>query len=58
MDRALNEARKLGLTQVLLTCDVNNSASARVIEKNGGVLASYGISNVSGKLISRYWVTL
>lgn len=55
---ALNEARNLGLSKVLMTCDVDNPASARVIEKNGGVLASQGISNVSGKLISRYCIPL
>ena len=55
---ALNEACNLGLSQVLMTCDVDNPASARVIEKNGGVLASQGISKVSGKLISRYWINL
>jgi predicted acetyltransferase len=55
---ALDEARKLSLTQVLMTCNTDNQASARVIEKNGGILASQGISNVSGKLISRYWITL
>jgi predicted acetyltransferase len=55
---ALEEARKLGLARVLMTCDVDNPASARVIKKNGGVLASQGISNVSGKLISRYWIPL
>jgi predicted acetyltransferase len=55
---ALDEARKLGLSQVMMTCNINNLASARGIEKNGGVLASQGISRVSGKLISRYWITL
>lgn len=55
---ALNEARKLGLSKVLMTCDVDNPASARGIEKNGGVLDSQGISNVSGKLIARYWIGL
>lgn len=55
---ALDEARKLGLSQVLMTCNTDNLSSARGIEKNGGVLASQGISDVSGKLISRYWITL
>ncbi|MDQ7826950.1 MAG: GNAT family N-acetyltransferase [Candidatus Eremiobacteraeota bacterium] len=32
----LLEARRLGLMRVLLTCDETNSASRRVIEKNGG----------------------
>jgi|GEM_PF-604614 len=32
----LNEARRLGLMRVLVTCDETNAASRRVIEKNGG----------------------
>jgi predicted acetyltransferase len=43
---------------VLMACDVDNLASARGIEKNGGVLDSQGISDVSGKLIARYWINL
>lgn len=35
---ALPIARELGLTAVLLTCDDDNAASVRVIEKNGGTL--------------------
>ena len=35
---ALPVARALGLTEVLLTCDDTNSASIRVIERNGGCL--------------------
>ena len=52
----LEKARDLGLNRVLLTCDTDNIGSARIIEKNGGKLASQGISNNSGKPISRYWI--
>src|SRR5262249_5427458 len=31
-------ARRLSIADVLVTCDVDNSASRRVIEKNGGQL--------------------
>ena len=54
----LERARDLRLNRVLLTCDTDNIGSARVIEKNGGKLASQGISNSSGKPISRYWIDL
>ena len=54
----LEKARDLGLDRVLLTCDTDNIGSARIIEKNGGKLASQGISNDSGKPISRYWINL
>lgn len=54
----LEKAKDLGLNRVLLTCDTDNTGSARVIEKNGGKLASQDISNSTGKPISRYWIDL
>jgi predicted acetyltransferase len=54
----LEYARALGLDRVLLTCDTDNTGSARVIEKNGGVLASEGYSALVETRISRYWITL
>lgn len=54
----LPHARALGLTRVLLTCDSDNVASARIIEHNGGVLASQSVSPRSGVLVSRYWIEL
>ncbi len=38
--KALPIARKLGLGEVLLTCNDTNAASIRVIEANGGVLVA------------------
>jgi predicted acetyltransferase len=55
---ALEPARALGLDRVLVTCDTDNIGSARIIEKNGGVLASRGFSTITGTLVSRYWITL
>ncbi|MCU1515736.1 MAG: acetyltransferase [Pseudarthrobacter sp.] len=43
-------ARKLGISRVLLTCDVSNAGSRATIEKNGGVCED--IRN--GK--RRYWI--
>lgn len=54
----IEKAIDLGLNRVLLTCDTDNIGSARIIEQNGGKLASQGISNSSGKPISRYWINL
>ncbi|HEX8476579.1 MAG TPA: GNAT family N-acetyltransferase [Pyrinomonadaceae bacterium] len=54
----LEKARERGLKRVLLTCDTDNVGSARIIEKNGGVLAGSGISHRSGKPISQYWIEL
>jgi predicted acetyltransferase len=54
----LPRARALGLPRVLLTCYAENVASARIIEKNGGVLASQSVSPRTGTLVSRYWIEL
>lgn len=58
LELTLEKARDLGLTEVLLTCDTDNIASARIIEKNGGRLSEKAVSHKSGKLISRYWIEL
>jgi predicted acetyltransferase len=52
----LTEARKLGLSDLLLTCDSDNTGSRRIIERNGGQLASESVSPQSGVLVARYWI--
>lgn len=52
----LPEARALGLGRVLITCDDDNVASARTIERNGGVLEDVRTTDVGIK--RRYWITL
>jgi predicted acetyltransferase len=54
---ALEKARAMGLRQVLLTCSPENTASARVIQKNGGGLDSESVAKV-GRMTSRYWIDL
>ena len=54
----LEKAGDLGLEEVLLTCDTDNVASAKIIEKNGGKLAGQAVSNKSGKRISRYRIEI
>lgn len=54
----LEEARRLGLSRVLVTCLRENIASASVIRANGGVLADERqVAEVDG-VIQRYWITL
>ena len=53
---ALDECRRLGLSKVLMCCDKNNAASARTIEKNGGVLENEVLDD--GVPVLRYWITL
>ena len=52
----LVEAGKLGLERVLLTCDSDNIGSRKVIEHNGGQLASESSEPPDGILVARYWI--
>jgi len=54
---ALEICREMGLSPVLITCDQDNIASAKVIQKNGGVLEDERVSG-EGKVFQRYWITL
>lgn len=54
----LIEARKLWIDKVLLTCKKENIASAKVIEKNGGVFESEQTDTSNGETFRRYWITL
>lgn len=53
---ALQEARKVGLHRVLLTCDEDHAAAIRVIEHNGGKRENEVFFN--GKMIQRYWIDI
>jgi len=54
----LARAKALGMENVLVTCNADNPASARVIEKCGGVLDSTVRSPESAKEVCRYWIDL
>ncbi|MBL7141442.1 MAG: GNAT family N-acetyltransferase [Planctomycetes bacterium] len=54
----IERARALGLGRVLITCDADNPASARIIEKCGGVYENEVRSRATGKMKRRYWVDL
>lgn len=53
---ALEKCRELGLDRVLMVCDKTNIASARTIQKNGGVLENE--VTVDGVVEQRYWIEL
>jgi len=48
----LSEAKKIGMKRVLLTCNINNLLSKKVIENNGGVFQDRLNDNL------RYWIKL
>ncbi len=54
---ALLELKKTGEESALLTVNLDNAASVRVIEANGGVLESVG-QEADGKKFGRFWIEL
>lgn len=52
----LEEARRLGLRRVLVTCDADNEASRRTIERNGGVFERMAQDGEAA--VRRYWIDL
>lgn len=54
----LRELRALGLDRALVTCADSNLASARVIEKNGGILENAAFDARTGENVRRYWIGL
>ncbi|MBO5037303.1 MAG: GNAT family N-acetyltransferase [Clostridia bacterium] len=58
---ALEEAKKIGLSKILITCFDSNIASARVMEKNGFVLGDKienAFNDGSTCITRRYWKTI
>lgn len=57
---ALEKAKAMGITRVLVTCDDDNPASSGVIEKNGMLLQDKVENVIDGKTVitRRYWKSL
>lgn len=53
---ALEECGRLGIKKVLMCCDKSNTASARTILCNGGVLENE--VEAEGTIVQRYWITI
>jgi predicted acetyltransferase len=56
LGEVLPRARALGLDRVLVTCADDNPASARTIERQGGVLEDMQVTEFG--LTRRYWIDL
>lgn len=54
---ALEECKKLGIYEVLMTCDSDNIGSEKSIINNGGVLENIVIDE-NGKKIKRFWIKI
>lgn len=55
---ALPIAKQLGVSSAMLTCNDNNIASIKIIEKNGGVLKETRPQFTGGPLKRYYWIDL
>ena len=57
---ALEKAKEMQISPVLITCNDDNLASARVMEKNGFVLGDKIVVSADGedRLTRRYWKTI
>jgi len=51
----LDRCKELNIEKVLITCNKSNQPSAKMIKKNGGVLAGEIIEE-DGNIIQRYWI--
>ncbi|HEX5046395.1 MAG TPA: GNAT family N-acetyltransferase [Gammaproteobacteria bacterium] len=56
--RTLKEAHAIDLRKVRIVCDKDNTASARVILRNGGQLDDEQPMPGQRRIVSRYWVSL
>jgi predicted acetyltransferase len=54
LQMALPIAKNLGINKVLITCNDDNIGSAKIIEKNGGILEDK--REEKGNLKRRYWI--
>jgi len=52
----IQQAIRIGLTRLLLTCDKNNIGSASVIIANNGILENECVEPQTGKVVQRYWI--
>lgn len=56
--QALDVARSVGLTRVLVTCEPSNARSAAVIERCGGVFERLSHPGDEQVAMRRYWIDL
>jgi len=56
LELGLEKAREIGLKKVMITCDLLNTGSRKIIEANGGVFESVIMDK--GDPVRRYWIEL
>ena len=58
LELALPKAKELGISRLLVTCDITNEASRKIIEKNGGRLENQVPNPETGVDKLRYWIDI
>jgi len=58
LELALLKAKELGIERILVTCDATNTASRKIIEKNGGVLENQVPNPETGVDKLRFWIEI
>ncbi len=56
LELALPKMKGLGIERILVTCDATNTASRKIIEKNGGVLENQVPNPETGIDKLRFWI--
>ncbi len=56
LELTISKAKNLGIDQALLTCDVTNIPSRKIIEKNGGILENEVTNPETGVNKLRFWI--
>lgn len=50
--------KSMGMEKILISCHKANTASAKTILRNGGVLENEVMDERNGEILQRYWITL
>lgn len=58
LNLALKEAKKINITKVLITCNINNKASEKVILNNGGIYENDYYEEIENETYKRYWIKI
>ena len=58
VEHVLEEARKLGLKKLLVTCNPDNIGSQKIIQKFGGIHQDTIDSELNDGPLMRWWITL
>lgn len=58
LELALAKAKELGIERALVTCDLRNIASRKIIEKNGGVLENQIPNPEMDSDALRFWIEI